>query len=79
MDGPDIWLILQELVQRLHTYFEAEDAGPGEEPFKISFQEALPLQDFFGIVDRHHAAWGRRGGGGGGEEVSIPFARHVAT
>jgi Bardet-Biedl syndrome 9 protein len=44
-----IWLILQELVQRLQNYFEAEDAGPGEEPFKIVFQEALPLQDFFGI------------------------------
>jgi Bardet-Biedl syndrome 9 protein len=50
-----IWLILQELVQRLNKYFEAEDAKPGEEPFMVSFEDALPLQDFFGIVDRHHA------------------------
>lgn len=51
-----MWLVLHELVQRLRNYFEAEEVGPGQEPFKISFQEALPLQDFFGIVDRHHAA-----------------------
>lgn len=50
-----IWLILEELVQRLYAYFDAEDVAQGQEPFKVSFQEALPLQDFFAVVDKHHA------------------------
>lgn len=50
-----LWLLLQELVNRLRNYFEAELVSESQEPLTISFQEALPLQDFFGIVDRHHA------------------------
>ena len=54
-----LWLLTRELTRRLRAYY-AEDPGasdPGEdEPFAISFGEALPLQDFFAVVDAHHAA-----------------------
>jgi len=50
-----LWLILHELVQRLKQYFASDESSTGDEPFVVSFQEALPLQDFFSIVDRHHA------------------------
>mmetsp|Transcript_22638 Transcript_22638/g.70294 ORF Transcript_22638/g.70294 Transcript_22638/m.70294 type:complete len:843 (+) Transcript_22638:343-2871(+) len=49
-----IWLVAQELCQRLSTYFQGVDAA-GEEPFAVSFQEALPLQDFFMLIDNHFA------------------------
>ena len=49
-----LWLLTRELVRRLRAYY-AEDPGE-DEPFAISFGEALPLQDFFAVVDAHHAA-----------------------
>jgi len=50
-----LWLIVAELAQRLASYFERQQAG-GEDPFTISFQEALPLQDYFAIIDDHFKA-----------------------
>jgi len=38
---------------RLNEYFQASDPGHGEEPFSISYQDSLPLHDYFGLMDDH--------------------------
>jgi len=57
-----LWLIADALCQRLNSYFQADGAKGGEEAFAISFQEALPLQDFFNSIDEHfdaRAVWSK--------------------
>jgi Bardet-Biedl syndrome 9 protein len=50
-----LWLVLDELCHRLRRYYRETDDADVEEPFSVSFGEALPLQDFFAAVDAHHA------------------------
>lgn len=45
-----LWLIAEELCRRLQVYF-AGDTGDG--PFEVKFEETLPLQDFFMLIDAH--------------------------
>ena len=50
-----MWLLTDELCTRLRALF-AGSAAPrsdGEEPFRISFLEPLPLGDLFEAMDRH--------------------------
>eukprot|EP00742_Colponemidia_sp_Colp-10_P002939 GILJ01003136.1.p1 GENE.GILJ01003136.1~~GILJ01003136.1.p1 ORF type:complete len:868 (-),score=153.08 GILJ01003136.1:19-2622(-) len=46
-----LWLITSELANRLQRLFDATVSN--EEPFKATFQEPLPLQDFFVLIDHH--------------------------
>ncbi|GAX83403.1 hypothetical protein CEUSTIGMA_g10828.t1 [Chlamydomonas eustigma] len=52
-----IWLTLHELQKRLHAYYVAADDGAlpsdGEGPLRITFEDALPMDDFFEVVDHH--------------------------
>eukprot|EP00899_Mesostigma_viride_P000204 jgi/Mesvir1/10184/Mv16992-RA.1 len=53
-----LWLPVQELCTRLQMYFASVEKGqpvPAEGPFEVTFQETLPLQDFFTLVDAHFA------------------------
>ncbi|WIA14131.1 hypothetical protein OEZ85_002674 [Tetradesmus obliquus] len=57
-----MWLVLQELSRRLAGHFAAAEAKPAAAqqqqqppPFSITFDESLPLQDVFELVDRHFA------------------------
>mmetsp|Transcript_47681 Transcript_47681/g.91053 ORF Transcript_47681/g.91053 Transcript_47681/m.91053 type:complete len:841 (+) Transcript_47681:257-2779(+) len=50
-----LWLVADELCRRLKVYFGNTSSGK-EEPFAISFQETLPLQDFFVLIDKHFEA-----------------------
>jgi Bardet-Biedl syndrome 9 protein len=43
-------MLTQELVLRMKTLY-AKDGG---DKFEISFKEALPLHDYFAVIDRHH-------------------------
>ena len=47
-----LWMLAVELCSRLETYF-ASGAQNGPEPFRISFEEPLPLLEFFSLVDQH--------------------------
>ncbi|KAK3251108.1 hypothetical protein CYMTET_39543 [Cymbomonas tetramitiformis] len=55
-----MWLVASELCDRLTTYFQsaqgASMGGGDDGPFAVTFTEALPLQDFFNLVDAHFAA-----------------------
>ena len=48
-----LWILAQELCLRLQECFAQEDGG--EEPFQISFQDSLPLHDYFALMDDHFA------------------------
>jgi len=51
-----LWVLTQELCKRLTEYFGPGGEGepsPGEEPFAISFQDSLPLHDYFALIDDH--------------------------
>mmetsp|Transcript_22717 Transcript_22717/g.63135 ORF Transcript_22717/g.63135 Transcript_22717/m.63135 type:complete len:875 (-) Transcript_22717:176-2800(-) len=52
-----LWVLAQELCQRLSEYFDQQDSqGAGEEePFAITYQDSLPLHDYFALVDDHFA------------------------
>lgn len=52
-----LWVLARELCQRLTEYFDQQDSqGAGEEePFAISYQDSLPLHDYFALVDDHFA------------------------
>mmetsp|Transcript_49656 Transcript_49656/g.142028 ORF Transcript_49656/g.142028 Transcript_49656/m.142028 type:complete len:870 (+) Transcript_49656:124-2733(+) len=52
-----LWVLTKELCERLTEHFEQVDGqGPGEEePFGITYQESLPLHDYFALVDDHFA------------------------
>jgi len=48
-----LWVLSQELSLRLYEYFEAHEPGQTEDPFTISYQDSLPLHDYFGLMDDH--------------------------
>lgn len=53
-----LWVLSQELCQKLQEHFEAKDAesgAQGEEPFSITYQDSLPLHDYFALMDDHFA------------------------
>jgi len=54
-----LWVLSQELCQGLTEYFEQQEAGQRrgaqEEPFIISYQDSLPLHDYFALMDDHFA------------------------
>ena len=44
--------VLSELVRRLAAYYAAAEGGvppPGEGPVAVSFEDPLPLDDFFEV------------------------------
>jgi hypothetical protein len=58
-----LWLVSSELVRRMNEHFASDKdkrggrggGGAGgkeaEEPFRMVYQEPLPLADFFGCID----------------------------
>lgn len=58
-----LWMVSNELVHRLNTYFQArsQDADAkgaddsGSSPLEVFYQEPLPLADFFATIDSHFA------------------------
>mmetsp|Transcript_31454 Transcript_31454/g.57089 ORF Transcript_31454/g.57089 Transcript_31454/m.57089 type:complete len:863 (+) Transcript_31454:102-2690(+) len=51
-----LWVLTQELCKRLQEFFGPGGEGataPEEEPFTISFQDSLPLHDYFALIDDH--------------------------
>lgn len=44
-----LWLVSNEFVHRLEEYFKKNDS----ETLKITYQEPLPLADFFLAIDQH--------------------------
>lgn len=49
-----LWVLAQELTLRLAEYFEAQENGQaGEDPFQITYQDSLPLHDYFALMDDH--------------------------
>mmetsp|Transcript_91337 Transcript_91337/g.263614 ORF Transcript_91337/g.263614 Transcript_91337/m.263614 type:complete len:862 (+) Transcript_91337:104-2689(+) len=52
-----LWVLTQELCLRLAEYFEMVDAqgGAPQEPFQITYQDSLPLHDYFQLMDDHFA------------------------
>ncbi|GLC42379.1 Protein PTHB1 [Pleodorina starrii] len=53
-----MWLIAGELASRLTRYYAEAEAGlppPPEGPFAVSYEDALPLEDFFEVVEQHFA------------------------
>ncbi|CAE7218110.1 BBS9 [Symbiodinium pilosum] len=51
-----LWVLTQELCNRLHEYFGPGGEGAAaddEEPFFITFQDSLPLHDYFALIDDH--------------------------
>lgn len=53
-DFGSMWLVLEELRRRLTNYFLGVE-GPNSS-FKILYQEALPLEDLYGLIDHHFYA-----------------------
>ncbi|KAG2488148.1 hypothetical protein HYH03_013291 [Edaphochlamys debaryana] len=54
-----MWLVAKELAQRLSRYYAESEAGlpsPPEGPFAVSYEDNLPLDDFFEVVEQHFAA-----------------------
>ena len=53
-----IWLLATELAERLRTYYKEVDQydGSGGEPFRITCNDPVPLQDFFNVIDVHFAS-----------------------
>jgi Bardet-Biedl syndrome 9 protein len=49
-----LWPVFQELSERLKLYFRSMPET-GEEPFTISFSEAIPFPEVFEVVDQHLA------------------------
>jgi len=47
-----LWMLAVELSGRLETYF-GSDAQSGGEPFRIRFEDPLPLLEFFSLIDQH--------------------------
>eukprot|EP01012_Entosiphon_sulcatum_P026014 TRINITY_DN3140_c0_g1_i1.p1 TRINITY_DN3140_c0_g1~~TRINITY_DN3140_c0_g1_i1.p1 ORF type:complete len:869 (-),score=169.44 TRINITY_DN3140_c0_g1_i1:72-2678(-) len=54
-----LWLLTAELVRRLDIYFsDAANQGQEgqEEPFRITYTENLPFQEYFAAIDAHFKA-----------------------
>lgn len=49
-----IWVVAQELCLQLTEHFQGE-RQEGEEAFTISYQDSLPLHDYFALMDDHLA------------------------
>lgn len=47
-----MWIVAQELCLRLMEHFQSEG---DQEPFTISYQDSLPLHDYFALMDDHFA------------------------
>jgi Bardet-Biedl syndrome 9 protein len=50
-----LWILTQELSLRLYEYYETQEKDEAAERFFISYQDSLPLQDYFAIMDDHFA------------------------
>lgn len=50
-----MWLLAEDLCARLAGYFAQEPQMPPEGPFRVTFSEVLPLDDFFTVIDAHFA------------------------
>jgi len=51
-----LWVLAQELCQRLANHFEQNESDQGgDEPFTITYQDSLPLHDYFALLDDHFA------------------------
>jgi len=48
---PALWLVVEELAERLSQTFK--NTLPGDEKFRISFEEGLPLPEYFELIDNH--------------------------
>jgi len=49
-----LWVLTQELSLRLTEHFAAQEQGQAvEDPFSISYQDSLPLHDYFALMDDH--------------------------
>lgn len=49
-----LWILTQELSLRLQEYFTAQEGGRNsEDPFMVSYQDSLPLHDYFALMDDH--------------------------
>mmetsp|Transcript_15360 Transcript_15360/g.31875 ORF Transcript_15360/g.31875 Transcript_15360/m.31875 type:complete len:870 (-) Transcript_15360:93-2702(-) len=51
-----LWILCEELCLRLRQHFEEQDARDGTgggEPFTITYQDSLPLHDYFALMDDH--------------------------
>lgn len=46
-----LWLIAAELVDRLQQFYRSSSTD--KDPFKCTYQEDLPLQDYFNLIDNH--------------------------
>lgn len=56
-----LWLVSSELVRRMHN-LAGSAVAEGGPAFAVTFQEPLPLADFFACIDAHFAV--RAAGGG---------------
>jgi Bardet-Biedl syndrome 9 protein len=45
------WLLGSELAKRLTVHFQSSEG----EPFELSCQDEMPLQEYFAVVDEHFA------------------------
>lgn len=50
-----LWVLTEQLCHRLKQHFRKNGAGDDADPFAINFQDSLPLQDHFTLVDDHLA------------------------
>merc|ERR1719321_2513205 len=49
-----LWVLTQELSLRLTEYFETHEQDQQlQDPFTISYQDSLPLHDYFALMDDH--------------------------
>lgn len=53
-----MWLVAQELCRRLVLYYAQAEASmsAAEGPFTITYDEPVPMEDFFEVIDAHFAA-----------------------
>jgi Bardet-Biedl syndrome 9 protein len=48
-----LWVLTQELSLRLAQFYETQENGQSDDPFTISYQDSLPLHDYFALMDDH--------------------------
>jgi len=47
-----LWLLTDELLRRLQSYFAGSSTSAAD-PFAVTFNDALPLQEFFDAIEEH--------------------------